>query len=82
MGRKVRASVERLIAQLVKVRHRGARRVTANPGDWGLDIIVGELTEDAQAMAIWQAKFFIDGVEATQQRSDPRRAEAGYGQGQ
>ena len=51
----------------MKVRHRGARRVAANPGDWGLDIIVGELTEDAQAIAIWQAKFFIDGVEATQQ---------------
>lgn len=62
-----RERFERLIAQLVKVKHRGARRVTANPGDWGLDIIVGELTEDAEAIAVWQAKFFIDGVEAAQQ---------------
>lgn len=62
-----RERFERLIAQLVKVKHRGARRVTANPGDWGLDIIVGELTDDAAAIAVWQAKFFIDGVEAAQQ---------------
>lgn len=62
-----RERFERLIAQLVKVKHRGARRVTANPGDWGLDIIVGELTDDADAISVWQAKFFIDGVEASQQ---------------
>lgn len=63
-----RERFERLIAQLVKVKHSGARRVTANPGDWGLDIIVGELTNDADAIAVWQAKFFIDGVDASQQK--------------
>jgi hypothetical protein len=41
-----RERFERLIAQLVKVKHRGARRVAANPGDWGLDIIAGELTDN------------------------------------
>jgi hypothetical protein len=63
-----RERFERLIAQLVKVKHSSARRVTANPGDWGLDIIVGELTDEAEALAVWQAKFFIDGVNAAQQR--------------
>jgi hypothetical protein len=55
-----RERFERLVAQLVKLRHRAARRISANPGDWGLDIIVGEFDEGA--IAVWQAKFFIDGV--------------------
>jgi hypothetical protein len=63
-----RERFERLIAQLVKVKHRSARRVTANPGDWGLDIIVGALTDDAETVAVWQAKFFIDGVGSSQQK--------------
>jgi hypothetical protein len=59
-----RERFERLIAQLVKLRHRAARRIDANPGDWGLDVIVGEFDEGA--IAVWQAKFFIDGVDHAQ----------------
>jgi hypothetical protein len=54
-----RETFERLIAQLVRLQHRTVRKVEANPGDWGLDVIVGELDE---VMSVWQSKFFIDGV--------------------
>jgi hypothetical protein len=40
-----RTPFERLITQLVKLDHGAARRVEANPGDWGLDIIVGDFGE-------------------------------------
>jgi hypothetical protein len=59
-----RETFERLIAQLVRLRYRGVRRVAANPGDWGLDVIVGEIDG---VVSVWQAKFFIDGVGKDQQ---------------
>jgi hypothetical protein len=33
--------------------------VEANPGDWGLDVVVGDIDD---LLSVWQAKFFIDGV--------------------
>lgn len=60
-----RERFERLVTQLVKLRHSAARRISANPGDWGLDVIVGEL--DDGAVSVWQPKFFIDGVGKSQQ---------------
>ncbi len=60
-----RALFQALIAQLVKVKHPTARQIQANPGDWGLDCIVGSLND---LLFDWQAKFFIDGVEAGQQQ--------------
>jgi hypothetical protein len=59
-----RTRFERLITQLVKLDHGAARRVEANPGDWGLDIIVGDFGEGR--IMVWQAKYFIDGVRAVQ----------------
>jgi len=59
-----RETFERLIAQLVRLRYRSVRRVDANPGDWGLDVIVGEIDG---VVSVWQAKFFIDGVGKAQQ---------------
>src|SRR3972149_2330644 len=56
---------EDLVVQLLKLRHPGARRIEPAPGDWGLDAIVGELDD---VLAVWQAKFFIDGVDDTQQQ--------------
>ncbi len=58
-----RASFERLIAQLVGLRYQGVKIVAARRGDWGLDVIVGEIDD---VLSVWQAKFFIDGVEETQ----------------
>jgi hypothetical protein len=58
-----RATFERLIAQLVGLRYQGVKIVASRRGDWGLDVIVGEIDD---VLSVWQAKFFIDGVEAAQ----------------
>jgi hypothetical protein len=54
-----RAKFERLVAQLVSRQYQGVKIVAALRGDWGLDVVVGEI--DA-VLSVWQAKFFIDGV--------------------
>ena len=59
-----RETFERLIAQLVRLRARSVKRVDANPGDWGLDVFVGEIDG---VMSVWQAKYFIDGIGKPQQ---------------
>jgi len=59
-----RETFERLIAQLVRLQYRSVRKVEANPGDWGLDVIVGEIDG---LISVWQSKFFIDGVGKSQQ---------------
>jgi hypothetical protein len=58
-----RTKFQRLIAQLVGLQHQGIRNLDAKSGDWGLDVIVGEIDE---VISVWQAKFFIDGVGDTQ----------------
>jgi hypothetical protein len=55
---------EHLVAEVVRVLHRTVRRIEAAPGDWGIDVFVGELDG---VVSVWQAKFFIDGVTAAQQ---------------
>lgn len=57
-----REKFERLVVMLAYRRH-GAMGVLANPGDWGIDAFAGDLEG---AVAIWQAKFFFDGVADTQ----------------
>jgi hypothetical protein len=54
-----RTKFQRLIAQLVGIRHQGMKMLDAKSGDWGLDVIVGEIDD---VISVWQAKFFIDGV--------------------
>jgi hypothetical protein len=54
-----RETFERLIAQLVGLKYKVVKRVEAHPGDWGLDVVVGEIDD---VLSVWQAKFFIDGV--------------------
>ncbi len=54
-----RETFERLTAQLVRLQYQAVKRVEANPGDWGLDVVVGEIDG---VLSVWQAKFFIDGV--------------------
>jgi hypothetical protein len=61
-----RESFERLIAQLVTLLYQSVRRIAARSGDWGLDVIVGEIDS---VISVWQAKFFIDGV------GDPQKAQ-------
>jgi hypothetical protein len=58
-----RTTFQRLIAQLVALSYKGVKMLDAKSGDWGLDVIVGEIDE---ILSVWQAKFFIDGVGDTQ----------------
>jgi hypothetical protein len=59
-----RETFERLTAQLVRLQFRAVKRVEANPGDWGIDVLVGEIDG---VISVWQAKFFIDGFAKPQQ---------------
>ena len=59
-----RAIFEELLAQLMRLAQPGVRRVEANPGDWGIDVFVGQLDG---LISVWQCKFFIDGVGKSQQ---------------
>jgi predicted NACHT family NTPase len=59
-----RASFEEMLAQLIRLSQPGVRRVEANPGDWGIDVFVGQLDG---LISVWQSKFFIDGVGEAQQ---------------
>ena len=61
-----RESFERLIAQLVLLQYPGVKRIEAHPGDWGLDVIAGDIDD---VLSVWQAKFFIDGI------GDPQKAQ-------
>jgi hypothetical protein len=54
-----REDFEQMIALLVTAVRGDARLVYANPGDWGIDALVGELHG---RVTIWQAKYFIGGV--------------------
>ncbi|KPM52673.1 hypothetical protein ACG83_30140 [Frankia sp. R43] len=50
-----------MIGQLVRAVLPGVavRSVDANPGDWGIDVFIGDLSGST---SIWQAKYFIDGI--------------------
>lgn len=60
-----RALFEDIVVDLVGVLHPGAHSVRANPGDWGIDAVVGQL-ERGGAVHIWQAKYFPDGIDKSQ----------------
>jgi hypothetical protein len=60
-----RERFERLIAQLVILRYPNATQIEARPGDWGLDVIDGELDE---LVRVWQAKFFFPNFETKHRR--------------
>ncbi|GAB2619264.1 hypothetical protein [Pseudactinotalea suaedae] len=60
-----RTEFERLVEDIVALKHPDVRAVRANPGDWGIDAFVGQLNEGGTAM-VWQAKYFIDDFDKTQ----------------
>jgi hypothetical protein len=47
---------EQMLGLLVQVNYGDAHLVFANPGDWGIDVLVGDLNG---RVTIWQAKYFI-----------------------
>jgi hypothetical protein len=54
-----REEFEQMLALLVQATSGPANLVFANPGDWGIDVLVGDLRGSAR---IWQAKYYINGV--------------------
>jgi hypothetical protein len=61
-----REEFARLVAALAEVTTR-VRRIRENPGDWGIDAFAGRL-DDGGDVAVWQAKFFINGIGDSQQQ--------------
>jgi hypothetical protein len=59
-----REDFEQMLAMLVAASYPGARLIAANPGDWGIDVLVGELSG---LVVIWQAKYFWPAVTKTRQ---------------
>jgi hypothetical protein len=57
---------QKLILQLVKLKHRNARDIRPAPGDWGIDILLGELTSGP--CLIWQMKYFPDSIGKAQKQ--------------
>jgi hypothetical protein len=56
---------EHMLGLLVRATSgREARRVFADPGDWGIDVLVGDLNG---RVSVWQAKYFVRGVGGSQQ---------------
>ncbi len=58
-----RTLFQKLIASLVRLKHKDAREIRPFPGDWGIDVLVGKLTGIS---LVWQAKYFLDGLGKSQ----------------
>ena len=54
---------ERRIAKLVGLRYQGVKIVAYRRGTGGSDMSSGDIDD---VISVWQAKFFIDGVEEAQ----------------
>lgn len=55
---------EQMLGLLVRATSGEANLVFANPGDWGIDVLVGDLRG---RVTVWQAKYFTRGVGRSQQ---------------
>jgi hypothetical protein len=55
---------EQMLGLLVQATHGEASLVFANPGDWGIDVLVGNLHGQ---VTIWQAKYFVQGFKKSQE---------------
>ncbi len=55
---------EQMLGLLVRATAGDGSLVFANPGDWGIDVLVGDLSG---RVTVWQAKYFIRGVARSQQ---------------
>ena len=59
-----RDDFEQMLAMLIAAVHPGARQVAAHPGDWGIDVLLGDLSG---VVVIWQSKYFWPVVARSQQ---------------
>ncbi len=61
-----RARFGLLVHDLVLLRNRSARMFDDRGGDWGIDTFAGSL--DGGRVAVWQAKYFLQGVGSSQRQ--------------
>jgi WD40 repeat protein len=54
-----REDFEQMLGLLVRATEGDASLVFPNPGDWGIDVLVGDLHGQ---VTVWQAKYFVHGV--------------------
>ncbi|MFF5288409.1 serine/threonine protein kinase [Paractinoplanes globisporus] len=59
-----RDDFEQMLAMLLAAVHPGARQIAAHPGDWGIDVLLGDLSG---MVVIWQSKYFWPVVTRSQQ---------------
>jgi hypothetical protein len=59
-----REDFEQMLAMLIAASYPGARVIAANPGDWGIDVLLGDLSG---LVVIWQSKYFWPAVTRTAQ---------------
>ena len=59
-----RDDFEQMLAMLISAIYPGARAIAANPGDWGIDVLLGELSG---LVIIWQSKYFWPAVTRSSQ---------------
>jgi hypothetical protein len=59
-----RDDFEQMLGMLIAAVQPGARLIAANPGDWGIDVLVGELSG---LVMIWQSKYFWPSVTRSHQ---------------
>lgn len=55
-----------LIAHIIQIKHKNAKEIRAAPGDWGIDVFIGNLTSGT--CLVWQAKYFPNGIDKSQQK--------------
>jgi len=46
-----RVLFQRMIASLIRIKFKDAREIRPCPGDWGIDVLVGELTGGLHGLA-------------------------------
>lgn len=61
-----RQRFERLVTAVVMKIHPTARAIRAEPGDWGIDTFVGQLS--GGTTSVWQSKYFVDGIGDSQKK--------------
>jgi hypothetical protein len=54
-----------MLCALVAVEYKTATEIRPDPGDWGIDVIVGSL---AESILIWQSKYFYEKIGDSQKR--------------
>lgn len=60
-----RVLFQRMLSALIAVEYKTATDIRPDPGDWGIDVMVGSL---ADSIMIWQSKYFYDKIGDSQKQ--------------